>query len=228
LPPGWLTVLSWASLALAVGSAGWIAADIYGRGYRQPTGIMEAVRPVTALYFGPLAVAAYRTWGRPASGRWRREHGDPLPEPGYAAAATAVAHCGAGFTLGDIIAEFAVFGLGASVAGLTPGAGCLATTWPPWSWASSSGTSPSPRFAACPCARADRGGQGRHCLADRLRDRAVRLDGPDDLRVLPGPHHLHPDSPVGWFGMQIGMIAGFFTAWPVNTWLIRNGVTEAM
>ncbi|HWC81729.1 MAG TPA: DUF4396 domain-containing protein [Pseudonocardiaceae bacterium] len=31
-----------------------------------------------------------------------------------------------------------------------------------------------------------------------------------------------------WFLMQIGMIAGFFTAWPVNVWLIRRGIKEAM
>jgi hypothetical protein len=33
---------------------------------------------------------------------------------------------------------------------------------------------------------------------------------------------------VYWFLMQVGMIAGFFTAWPVNTWLIRAGIKEAM
>jgi hypothetical protein len=43
---------------------------------------------------------------------------------------------------------------------------------------------------------------------------------------FPAPHHLHPDSPVYWFWMQIGMIAGFFTAWPVNAWLIRAGIKE--
>jgi Domain of unknown function (DUF4396) len=45
---------------------------------------------------------------------------------------------------------------------------------------------------------------------------------------FPAPHHLHPDSPVYWFLMQIGMIAGFLTAWPVNAWLIRAGIKEAM
>jgi preprotein translocase subunit SecF len=30
------------------------------------------------------------------------------------------------------------------------------------------------------------------------------------------------DSPVYWFLMQIGMIAGFITSWPVNAWLIRS------
>ena len=45
---------------------------------------------------------------------------------------------------------------------------------------------------------------------------------------FPAPHHLHPTSPVYWFLMQVGMIAGFFTAWPANTWLIRRGIKEAM
>ena len=44
---------------------------------------------------------------------------------------------------------------------------------------------------------------------------------------FPAPH-LTPVSPVYWFLMRIGMIAGFFTAWPVNAWLIRAGIKEAM
>ena len=44
---------------------------------------------------------------------------------------------------------------------------------------------------------------------------------------FPRPH-LHPNSPVYWFLMQIGMILGFFTAWPMNVWLIRRGIKEAM
>ena len=45
---------------------------------------------------------------------------------------------------------------------------------------------------------------------------------------FPAPHHIHPDSPVYWMSMQAGMVIGFFTAWPVNTWLIRRGIKEAM
>jgi Domain of unknown function (DUF4396) len=35
-------------------------------------------------------------------------------------------------------------------------------------------------------------------------------------------------GPTYWFMMQIGTIIGFFTAWPVNTWLIRVGCKEKM
>ncbi len=45
---------------------------------------------------------------------------------------------------------------------------------------------------------------------------------------FPVPRHLLPGSPVYWFLMRIGMIAGSFTAWPVNVWLVRAGVKEAM
>jgi hypothetical protein len=39
---------------------------------------------------------------------------------------------------------------------------------------------------------------------------------------------LQPDSAAYWFLMQIGMALGFLTAVPVNAWLIRRGVKEAM
>lgn len=46
---------------------------------------------------------------------------------------------------------------------------------------------------------------------------------------FPAPHHLHPETAVYWFFlMQVGMVIGFGTAWPVNAWLIRRGIKEAM
>ncbi len=45
---------------------------------------------------------------------------------------------------------------------------------------------------------------------------------------FPAPHHLTANSPVYWFLMQIGMIIGFGTAYPVNVWLIKRGIKEAM
>jgi len=36
------------------------------------------------------------------------------------------------------------------------------------------------------------------------------------------------DTPVFWLTMQVAMLAGFCTAYPVNWWLIRAGVKEAM
>lgn len=45
---------------------------------------MEAVWPITALYFGPLASWAYRRFGRPMTRRWLGEHerDEPPDKPG--------------------------------------------------------------------------------------------------------------------------------------------------
>jgi hypothetical protein len=40
--------------------------------------------------------------------------------------------------------------------------------------------------------------------------------------------HLTPDHAAYWLLMQIGMVLGFATAYPVNLWLIRRGIKEAM
>ena len=117
-PPLWLQVLAWIALATALAGALFIAFDVLGRRYRQPMRIMEVVWPVTALYLGPLAVWGYLRYGRPMSTRWQEErHRKPPGRPAWVGTALGVSHCGAGCTLGDIIAEFAVFGLGATVAG---------------------------------------------------------------------------------------------------------------
>ena len=228
MPPAWLTALAWAALAVAFASAAWIGYDICGRSYRQQMTIMEVVWPVTALYFGPAAVAAYRTWGRPSSHRWQREYGDPPDKSRYATIAVGVSHCGAGCTLGDIIAEFAVFALGATAAGLTLGAEyigdylaalVLGIIFQYFAIAPMRGL--SLRKGLTEAAKAD---------VASLTAFEIGLFGWMALMFFvffPSPH-LRPDSPVYWFLMQIGMIAGFFTAWPVNAWLIRAGIKEAM
>ena len=41
-------------------------------------------------------------------------------------------------------------------------------------------------------------------------------------------HELAKTDPVFWFMMQIAMLAGFLTAYPVNWWLLRDGMKEKM
>ncbi len=43
---------------------------------------------------------------------------------------------------------------------------------------------------------------------------------------LIGP--MSPSHPVFWLMMQIGMLCGFLTAFPMNWWLIREGIKSAM
>jgi len=44
---------------------------------------------------------------------------------------------------------------------------------------------------------------------------------------FPQPH-LRPSQGLYWFMMQIGMVIGFFTSYPMNRLLLRWGVKEAM
>jgi len=231
MPAEWLVDLAWASLALTFACAVGIAIDIYGQGFRLPMPVMEIVWPVTALYFGPVAVWAYVRFGRPASHRWQREHGvDRAPDThGWASVAVGVSHCGAGCTLGDIAAEFAVFGLGLSVAG----------TALPFEYAGDYLLAVAlglifQFFAIAPM----RGLGVREGLVAAVKADILSLSAFEvglfawmaltAFVFYPAPHHLHPDSPVYWLLMQAGMIIGFATAWPANVWLLRRGIKEAM
>jgi hypothetical protein len=39
---------------------------------------------------------------------------------------------------------------------------------------------------------------------------------------------IEPTMPEFWFVMQIAMLAGFATSYPVNWWLIRSGIKAQM
>jgi hypothetical protein len=66
MAPTWLTVVAWLYLSVCFCCAGFIAYDIFVNRRRQSMGVMNFVFPITALYFGPLAVALYWRWGRAA------------------------------------------------------------------------------------------------------------------------------------------------------------------
>ncbi|MGH3446240.1 MAG: DUF4396 domain-containing protein [Nocardioidaceae bacterium] len=228
MPSTWLTILSLAFLALSFACAAEIAYDIRVRGYRQPMGVMEAVWPVTALYFGPVATVAYRAWGRPATRRYRGEHGEAPRRPPWTGVAIGVSHCGAGCTLGDVIAEFVVYSLGVTVAGLS----LIPAYIGDYIAAVVIGVF-FQYFAIAPMRGLGfREGMWEATKADilSLTSFEVGLFGWMALMsfvFFPSPH-LEPNSPVFWFLMQIGMMLGFATAYPTNVWLIRRGVKEAM
>src|SRR5580700_2819753 len=67
MAPVWLTVLAWLYLSVCFCCAGIIACDIAFNHRRQPMGVMNFVFPITALYFGPFALALYWRWGRAAT-----------------------------------------------------------------------------------------------------------------------------------------------------------------
>ncbi len=123
-----------------------IAGDMIA-GHPQRMAIMNLVWPINALYLGPIAVWAYWTMGRPMAMRQQQEemqhhaggHAATMPsgtmmegrdakhrhtlreKPFWQTVFVGVCHCGAGCTLGDIIAEFAIFFVGVEIAGVASG-----------------------------------------------------------------------------------------------------------
>jgi Domain of unknown function (DUF4396) len=219
MPPQWLTVVAWIALAVAVAVAAAIAFDIFGRGRRQPMRIMEPVWPITALYLGPLAWPAYRRWARPDA---PARHGEP------ASVAMAVSHCGAGCTLGDILGSWLVFALGWKLLGSALPAEYIVD----FALAFALGVA-FQYFSIAPMRGLGfRDGLHAALKADTLSLIAFELGlfgwmAFVQLVLFRAPH-LEPDHAAYWFLMQIGMILGFGTAYPVNAWLIRRHVKVAM
>jgi hypothetical protein len=229
-----LNAVAWVALALAFACAGYIAWDIFVRGNRQKMAIMNAVYPITALYWGPVAVWLYRRGGPiPEEGESPRRL-VPFSRANWWPVSKGVAHCGAGCTLGDIIGEWVVF----------------ATAWTIPIFGVHAADSLMAMFAADFVAAWTLGIVFQYFSIVPMRDDLGRLAGvraaikADTLSIVAfqvglfgfmALYHLvlfdpplATDTAAYWFFMQIGMIIGFFTAWPVNAWLVRRGVKERM
>ncbi|MGC8489720.1 MAG: DUF4396 domain-containing protein, partial [Clostridia bacterium] len=146
--------------------------------------------------------------------------------PFWTGVAVSVSHCGAGCTLGDIAAEFLIFGLGATIAGVALYPEYIAD----YVAALVLGIF-FQYFAIAPMRGLNlRDGLVAAAKADVLSLTSFELGLFAWMAVMhfvlfPG---LNPGSPAYWFLMQIGMVLGFLTAYPVNVWLIHHGVKEVM
>ena len=92
MAPAWLTVVAWVYLSVCFCCAGIITYDIAVDHWRQPMGVMNFVYPITALYFGPFALAFYWRWGRAVP----RTATPPMSMSRAAASRAAVAPAGDG------------------------------------------------------------------------------------------------------------------------------------
>jgi len=233
--PDWLHLLAIASLAFAAASALVVAIDLFRR--PQPMAIMNVVWPVTML-FGSIAwLAFYLRRGRaPERGRKQRSEQDP---PFAVQVAKATSHCGAGCTLGDLVAE---------------------------AWAV--GTPSVLAFFGCPGVFGDRmfaawgldfvfayllGIVFQYFTIAPMRHlglaagiwAAIKADTLSLLSWQVGMYggmaiakfaifrplfgvDLDAKMPEFWLSMQLAMWLGFACSAPVNAWLLRRGWKEAM
>ena len=252
--PGWLHFLAILSLAVGFICALIIAWDVWRR--PQHMWIMNIVWPVTALYAGILALAGYHAYGRaPARGMAHGAAGGPahgsMPAdraetthreegpPFRVAVAKGATHCGAGCTIGDILAEWLVF-FAPSVA-LWFGWQSIFTDriFAVWvlAFILAFAFGIAFQYFAIKPMRGLSVGNGiiEAAKADALSLAAWQVGMYGFMavahfvifaRIFGVP--LEVASPEFWFMMQIAMICGFVTAYPVNWWLIRAGIKERM
>lgn len=239
--PAWLHGLAIVSLVLGFACA---AVIVFDEARRPPKmWIMALVWPLTALFGSVLWLAAYFAWGRgpkPEESHSRHDHHDMGPKPPFPAMVLkGASHCGAGCTLGDIVAEWTAFAFPA------------VAVWFGW------GTLFSEKvFAVWILDFILAFGLGvafQYFTITPMRDlspaegiaAALKADIASITAWQVGMYGLMAiiqfgwfksafggmapvASPEFWFAMQAAMLGGFVTSYPVNWWLIRIGVKEAM
>lgn len=211
-----LELIAAGSILLALACALWVALDVARN--PQPMWIMNLVWPLTALYAGPLGVWAYRTVGRDTT--------DPDGQPAWRSVLKGATHCGAGCTVGDFAAEWTVFLSGVTLLGSE----LLATFTAAFIAAYVVGVF-FQYFSIAPMRGLGlRDGLIAAVKADTLSLAAYEVGmfawmALVRLVLLPD---VDPTRWTYWFMMQIAMLLGLATTWPVNVWLIRKGLKEAM
>jgi len=239
--PTWLHLLSILSLAAGIGIAAWIAWD--ERRSPQHMWIMNIVWPVTALFGTVIALWGYLRYGRLAAHERVMDAGDEPPHkqemPFPVMVAKGASHCGSGCALGDLLAEWLAFFL-PSVA-----------VWFGWQslfsekmyavwvldyiFAFVLGVA-FQYFTIKPMRKLSvRQGLIQAVKADALSLTAWQVGMYGFMAVAQfwlfrhvlGTRLEVPTSEF-WFMMQLAMIAGFLTSYPVNWWLLKRGIKEPM
>lgn len=242
--PDWLHMLATASLLLGAACAVMIVVDVAR--HPQHMWIMNIVWPVVALFASVIAVWGYFRYGRLAShenAHAAMERGREMPAKAETSFAVKVgkgaSHCGSGCTLGDIVAEWSVFLVPAIATWFgyrTLFAEKMFAVWiVDYIFAFAFGIAfqyftikpmreLTPRQAIIQAVKAD---------AASLTAWQIGMYGFMAFAyfyifrsVLGTP--LPVNSVEFWFMMQIAMLCGFATSYPVNWWLIRAGIKEAM
>lgn len=212
-----LTTISWISIVLAIICLLIISADLFRN--PQPMWVMNLVWPLTTLYAGPIALCFYFKIGRKISRNRSR--------PFWQSVLKGTLHCGSGCTLGDMVAAnllvifpFTLFGsklYGEWVVEFIM-AFCFGIIFQ--------------YYAIKPMGNLSR----RQAILAALKADTLSLTfwqigmygwmAICDFLIF--GHILKAKTPVFWMMMQAGMLFGFVTAFPVNWWLIRKGIKEAM
>jgi hypothetical protein len=234
--PLWLNCVSVVSLAAALACAAWIAVDVRRRPQRMA--VMNVVWPVTALFGSGIWLWLYRRYGRtPAHSESCHDHDSE--RPAWVSVAIGTSHCGAGCSLGDLIAETALVAAPALAVAVGWRSLYQQRIFAEWIWdlviAFILGII-FQYFAIAPMRDQPRSWSLRDALkADTFSILAWQLGMYAAMALLQFlvvvpwlGGTLSPTTPTFWLAMQIAMLAGFATSYPVSATLIRRGVKEVM
>ncbi|MBW4025232.1 MAG: DUF4396 domain-containing protein [Proteobacteria bacterium] len=242
--PSWLHDLSIAYLLLGGLCAAIVAVDVSR--HPQHMWIMNVVWPVTALFGTVWIVWQYFVYGRLATHekmhaamQRKQEPPNKRETPFPVVVANGALHCGSGCTLGDIVAEWLVFAVPTIAVwfgykGLF-GDKIFAVWIVDYIFAYAFGIF-FQYFTIAPMRGLSFGpGLAAAIKADTLSLTAWQVGMYGFMAfayfylfrtVLGTP--LQTNMVEFWFMMQIAMIFGFITAYPVNWWLIKSGIKERM
>lgn len=241
--PTWLHTLSIAALLFGAACALVVTVDVVR--HPQKMGVMNIVWPVTALFGTLLTVWGYFHYGRDstreAMERAKAEDRE-MPakaQPFAALVAKGALHCGAGCMIGDILAEWLAF--------LVPGV----AVWFGWhtifeekifavwvlDFIFAFGLGIVFQYFAIVPMRGLSPGEGivAALKADTLSLTSWQVGMYGFMAFAQFVwfkrsfgHEAAVDTVEFWFAMQLAMVAGFVTAYPVNWWLIKSGIKEKM
>lgn len=242
--PDWLHLLSIVALTIGIICALVAAADVIR--HPQHMWIMDVVWPTTALFGGPLTLWIYFRYGRLATAAkmqaaMKRNQDPPskIQTPFPIMVAKGASHCGSGCMIGDIVAEWLAFLVPAIAVWLgwtTIFADKMFAVWvldfifafllgiafqyftikPMRDLTPMQGLIAAVKADALSLMSWQIGMYGFMAFAQLYL-----------LEHLLG-HRAEVDTPEFWFMMQLAMIAGFITAYPVNWWLVSSGIKEKM
>lgn len=244
LIPNWLHMLSILALAVGFACALVVVADVTR--HPQHMGIMNIVWPVNALFGTAFTLWMYFRYGRLATmeqAQAAKQHDRKMPSkektPFAIMVAKGASHCGSGCCLGDIVAEWLAFFIPAVALWLGWRSIFSEKIFAVWIldylFAFAFGIA-FQYFTIAPM---------RHLGPAKGIWQAVKADVLSLTAWQIGMYgfmaiayfwffqtllhtHLAIDSPEFWFMMQIAMLCGFVTSYPVNWWLIKSGIKEKM
>ncbi|WP_077624153.1 DUF4396 domain-containing protein [Sediminibacillus massiliensis] len=215
-------VVSIIALAAGLLSSAVIAFDVYK--HPQMMWIMNIVWPINGWFLGPVAVYLYWKWGKLKAKDSEAEDNRGKPAKVFGS----TSHCASGCTAGDVLGVPIVFMTSFTLFGMA----LFAHYFVEFILAYIFGVV-FQFFAIYPMNKEDGilTSLKNAIKADTLALISFQIGMFGWMAIV---HFIlfsqppKPNEPSYWFMMQIAMIIGFLTSYPVNWWLVRKGIKEEM